>query len=90
MPTVAPWATTELLNPWSTSALLTVLVLAATLSSRAVPAVFSCADAAGTTTAMTSPQDVHRQAPLAARHLLARVLPGRARRDRGRRVHAAA
>lgn len=56
MPKVAPWATTEFLKPWSTSAVRTVLVYAATRSSRAIPAVFSCAEAASTTTATTNPR----------------------------------
>jgi len=56
MPLVAPWATTWLLNPWSTSAVRTVPPCAATLSSRAIPAVLSCAEAARTTTAITSPR----------------------------------
>jgi hypothetical protein len=71
MPMVAPWATTELLNPWPARAVVTAGVLAATWSSSAVPAVFSCADAARTTTAMTSPQDIDGQEALAPGHLLA-------------------
>jgi hypothetical protein len=51
MPTVAPWDTTELLKPWSASAVLTVPACAATRSSRAIPAVLSCAEAARTATA---------------------------------------
>ena len=88
MPTFCPCATTAFLKPWSTRAFCTVSVSAATLSSSAMPTAFSCADAAATTTAITSPRTSTARPRLRPGTFLPHHVPSTARALRPRRARS--
>lgn len=73
IPSPVPWSTTVLVDPWSTAGFgHHAGGLGCDPSSGAAPAMFSHAEAASTTTAMTRP-NTSAANPLAARNILGRL-----------------